>query len=405
MSSSLPVHRTAQADVELRADGSALAHADVTVEQVGHEFGFGNIAFEILDHIAGDGDNPGDAELARLWVDVFNLAILPFYWANFEPVEGRPRTGSLKRAAEWFAARNVRVKGHPLVWHTLAPEWLMGRPLDEVEARVCSRVKREVSDFRGLVDVWDAVNEVVIAPVFTNGDNAITPLAQKLGRVGLIRLAVDEARAANPQVVLHFNDFDLSPAYERFIEETLDAGVRMDGIGLQTHMHQGFRGEERITKLADRFARFGLPLHFTETTLVSGDLMPPEIVDLNDYVREDWPTTPDGEARQAAELERLYRVLFGHPAVASITYWGLTDRGAWLNAPAGVVRLDGTPKPGYDTLRRLIREEWWTPAATVRTDENGRMPLSGTRGSYRLTAGGREARVDLDGSPKVVELA
>jgi GH35 family endo-1,4-beta-xylanase len=280
----------------------------------------------------------------------------------------------------------------------------MGRSTAEVASTVRARVRREVADFRGLVDLWDVVNEAVIAPVFDNGDNAITPLARELGRVELIRLAVDEARATDPAVVLHLNDFDLSPAYEALIEEVLEAGIRLDGIGLQTHMHQGYRGEEQVLAITDRFARFGLPLHFTETTLVSGDLMPPEIVDLNDYVREDWPTTPEGEARQASELERHYRALFGHPAVASITYWGLADRGAWLGAPAGLVRLDGTPKPGYDTLRRLIRDEWWTPATTVRTDEDGRMPLAGTRGTYRLTANGRETRVTLDGSAVVAVL-
>jgi endo-1,4-beta-xylanase len=400
----IPAHRAAQAVVELRAGGQPLPHIEVTVEQTRHEFGFGNIGFEILDHANGHGV-PGDDELAQLWLDVFNLAVLPFYWGDFEAEEGRPRTERLRTGAEWFAAHDVVVKGHPLVWHSVAPSWLMGRPSAEVASAVRARIRREVTDFQGLVNLWDVVNEAVIAPVFDNGDNAITPLAQELGRVGLIKLAVDEARTTDPAVVLHLNDFDLSPAYEALIEEVLEAGIRLDGLGLQTHMHQGYRGEEQVTAITDRFARFGLPLHFTETTLVSGDLMPPDIVDLNDYVRDDWPTTPEGEARQAAELERHYRVLYGHPAVASITYWGLADHGAWLGAPAGLVRLDGTPKPGYDALRHLIREEWWTPATAVRTDESGRMPLAGTRGTYRLTANGREAQVTLDGTAVVADLA
>jgi endo-1,4-beta-xylanase len=397
----VPEHRAAEEVVEVRANGRLLANADVTVEQTRHAFGFGNIGFEVLDHLNGGGE-PGDAGLAELWLGVFDLAILPFYWADFEPEEGRPRTDRLRRAAEWFAAHDVRVKGHPLVWHTLAPDRLIGRTPADVADAVRARIRREVGDFRGLIGSWDVVNEAVIAPVFDNGDNAITPLVRELGRVEYIRLAVDEARETDPAVVLHLNDFDLSPAYEALIEEVLAGGIRLDGIGLQTHMHQGYRGEEEVLAITDRFARFGLPLHFTETTLVSGDLMPPEIVDLNDYVRDDWPSTREGEARQAAELERHYRALFGHPAVASITYWGLADRGAWLGAPAGLVRLDGTPKPGYETLRRLIREEWWTPATTLRTDENGRMALAGTRGTYRLSAAGLETRVDLDGGAGLV---
>ncbi|MGD6771339.1 1,4-beta-xylanase, partial [Staphylococcus arlettae] len=84
--------------------------------------------------------------------------------------------------------------------------------------------------------------------------------------------------------------------------------------------------------------RFGLPLQLTETTLLSGELMPPHIDDLNDFVVEDWPSTPEGEARQAEEVVRHYRNVLSHPAVESLTYWGITDAGAWLGAPAGLLR-------------------------------------------------------------------
>lgn len=395
MTAVIPAHRLATRVVEVRTADGPVVDTEVTVEQTRHAFGFGNIAFELLDHVNGVGAE-GDDELARLWLDAFDLAILPFYWADFEPTEGAPRTERLRRAAEWFAAHDVRLKGHPLVWHTLAPDWLLGRPLDEVAATVAARVRREVAGFADLVGTWDVVNEAVIAPVFANGDNAITPLAAEWGGAGLVRFAADAALAANPGVALHLNDFDLSPAYARLVEEVLDLGVPVAGIGLQTHMHQGYRGEERALEAADRFARFGIPLHFTETTLLSGDLMPPHIVDLNDYVREEWPSTPEGEARQADELDRHYRSLFAHPAVASITYWGMADRGAWLNAPAGLVRLDGTPKPGYFVLRDLIRREWWTPPTTLRTDAAGRLTVTGVKGRYRLTVGDHEQVVELD---------
>ncbi|HET9128305.1 MAG TPA: endo-1,4-beta-xylanase, partial [Propionibacteriaceae bacterium] len=154
------------------------------------------------------------------------------------------------------------------------------------------------------------------------------------------------------------------------------------------HMHQGYWGEEKTLEVLERFSRYGLPLHFTETTLVSGHLMPPEIDDLNDYRVQSWPSTPEGEERQADELERHYRTLFSHPSVAAATYWGLSDRGAWLGAPAGLVRADGSPKPAYDALRRLVREEWWTPATDRRTDGDGRVRVEGWRGDYQLRAEG-----------------
>jgi GH35 family endo-1,4-beta-xylanase len=299
------------------------------------------------------------------------------------------------QAARWFRERGVPVKGHPLAWHTLAPAWLDALSEEEVEHAVRERITREVTDFAGVIDTWDAINEVVIMPVFEKEQNGLTRLAQRDGRVAMVRLAFETARAANPDAVLLLNDFDMSPAYERLVEDCLDAGIRIDALGLQSHMHQGYWGEEKMLAVLDRFARFGLPLHLTETTLLSGDLMPPEIEDLNDYQVPSWPSTPAGEERQADELTRHYRTLFGHPAVEAAVYWGITDDGAWLGAPAGLVRADATPKPAYEALHGLVKGEWWLPETVVRTDAEGRFVLDAFRGDYAVAAGGATATVTL----------
>jgi endo-1,4-beta-xylanase len=383
-----PDHRRGTTVVNVTMDdGKPVTDAEFIVEQIRHEFVFGNIGFDLVP-LANGRAAPGDAELAARYLELFNAATLPFYWRDFEPEPGGPRTDELRRTAEWFRDRRVAVKGHPLAWHTMAPRWLLGRPLEEVEAMLRARIRRDVSEFSGLIDTWDAINEVVIMPVFEAEDNAITPLARARGRIPMIRLAFDEARAANPRATLLLNDFDLSSAYECLIEGVLEAGIRLDAIGLQTHMHQGFRGEEALVAIADRFARYGLPLHFTETSLVSGDLMPPHVVDLNDWHVDEWPSTAEGEARQADELERHYRALIGHPAVETITYWGITDRGAWLNAPIGLLRADGTPKPSFERLRTLVRGEWWLAPTPVRTDSDGRLAVRGFAGEYALRPAG-----------------
>ncbi|GAB3843918.1 hypothetical protein GCM10029963_19700 [Micromonospora andamanensis] len=165
---------------------------------------------------------------------------------------------------------------------------------------------------------------------------------------------------------------------------------------MQTHMHQGYRGEEYMRDMLDRFARYGLPLHLTETTLVSGHLMPPEIEDLNDYQIPHWPSTPEGEARQAEEIVRHYRLLLAHPAVQSVNYWGITDHGAWLGAPAGLVRADGSPKPSYEALKALVKGEWWLPPTQRRTDADGTVTVEGFLGDYTVSVGDRTARFTID---------
>ncbi|HEY0948758.1 endo-1,4-beta-xylanase [Nocardioides sp.] len=410
-------HRSHATTVSLRhPDGSPWSGAEVTVRQVRHAFAFGNIGFDFVDlaaaevgigsngpHVFGGADRDSAERLVELWLDVFNTATLPFYWAGFEPVEGQPDTERLLAAARWFRERGVSLKGHPLVWHTLAPDWLRGRADEEVEDVVRARVRREVGTFAGLIDTWDAINEVVIMPVFDNEEhqNAVTRLCRRIGRIPTVRLAFEEARSVGAGVRLVLNDFDMSTAYECLIEGVLEAGIQVDAIGLQSHMHQGYWGEERTLATLERFARYGLPLQMTETTLLSGDLMPPEIEDLNDFQPPTWPSTPEGEERQADEVVRHYRTLLSHPAVEAVNYWGITDRGAWLGAPAGLVRADGTPKPAYDALRRLIKQEWWLAPTALRTDDHGSVPVTGWAGDYEIEVAGEAHPFTIapDGAP------
>src|SRR5205823_9968588 len=108
----------------------------------------------------------------------------------------------------WFVDHGCLVKGHPLAWHTLAPPWLLDLRVEEVAEALRGRVRREVTDFAGVVDVWDGVNEAVIMPIFDKYDNGLTRLCQRLGRIGVIRIVFAEARAANPHATLLLNDFD-----------------------------------------------------------------------------------------------------------------------------------------------------------------------------------------------------
>ncbi|WP_344104294.1 endo-1,4-beta-xylanase [Myceligenerans crystallogenes] len=416
-------HRRAEATVTLLGDdGAPLTDAEVIVRQKRHAFWFGCIGFDLIDlanghertgygsdHRADSGASPDlgyDQRLAEAWLEVFNQATLPFYWGTFEPERGAPRAGQLRRAAEWFRERGVVVKGHPLMWHTVQPGWLLdvareggdavtAAGLDEVERLQRERIRREAGGLAGVIDVWDAINEVVIMPVFTAEENAITPLARARGRVETIQMAFEEARAANPRATLLLNDFDMSTAYECLIEAVLEAGIEIDVLGLQSHMHQGYWGEEKTERILERFSRYGLPIHFTETTLMSGDIMPAHVVDLNDWQVEHWPSTPEGEARQADELERHLRTLLAHPSVEAFTYWGLSDRGMWLNAPGGLLRADGSPKPAYDRLRELVKGEWWLADTRLRTDAAGRVTFSGFLGDYEIEAAGSTSAVAL----------
>ena len=391
-------HRTAEVTLTITHDGAPLLNREVVVEQKAHKFLFGSNWGESTISLANSelsGEGRERAERRNTYfLQLFNQATLPFYWGRFEPQRGQPQTKRILNTARWYHEHNVALKGHPLCWHTRTADWLLPLSNQEILQAQIGRIQRDVADFTGLIDMWDVVNEAVIMPIFDRYDNGITRICKELGRIELIRTMFETARATNPHATLLLNDFDVSPAFDILVEGCLEAGIEIDVIGIQSHMHQGYWGVERTLEVLSHFERFEKPIHFTENTIVSGQIMPPEIVDLNDYQTTDWPSTPEGEERQAEEVATHYKTLFGHPLVEAITWWDMTD-GHWLNAPSGLLRKDETPKPAYETLLNLVKGEWWLKPTRITTDANGQVTFTGYLGEYELSLDSQKAAFSL----------
>ena len=390
-------HRRADARLQiLNPDGTPAANKTVKVDQASHQFLFGCGAFDAVALMRTNDEKRRAFLRERMdkWLGLFNYGTLPFYWGRYEPEEGKTAYPETMAAAQWLREKGVRVKGHPLCWHTGCAPWLMQFSNEEILRRQLERIRRDVTDFRGVIDMWDVINEVVIMPVFDKYDNAITRICRELGRIRLVKEVFAAARESNPDAVLLINDFNTSVSYEILLEGLLEAGVPISAIGIQSHQHQGYWGLEKLNDVLERFSRFGLPIHFTENTLISGKIMPPHIVDLNDWQVDSWPSTPEGEERQAREIAEMYTVLFSHPLVEAITTWDFND-GCWLKAPSGFVREDNGEKPSYGALSSLIHGAWETHETLV-TDSEGRLAFSGFKGGYELAADGRKAMLDLN---------
>ncbi|MBQ5333975.1 MAG: endo-1,4-beta-xylanase [Oscillospiraceae bacterium] len=391
-------HRKARKKIIITdADGKPASGKQVSVKLKNHSFLFGWGAFDVMEHTNADTEEKKErfCTRAKRWEELFNYGTLPFYWGLYEPSEGDVRQEQMLNCVNRLVNNGKKVKGHPLCWHTVCADWLLKYSNEEIMQRQLDRITREVSAFKGKVGLWDVINETVIMPVFDKYDNAVTRLCNHYGRIPLIQSVFAAAKAADPNAVLLINDFNTSEDYAEVIDKCLDAGVPIDAIGIQSHQHQGYWGAEKLERVLHRFERFGLPIHFTENTIISGRPMPPEIVDLNDFHAESWDSLPEYEERQKKELEEMYRILFAHPLVEAVTGWDFTD-GGWLNAPSGILRRDGSPKPAYDMLSGLIKKQWSTEYSAL-TDDNGCFELYGFKGEYDLSFDGREYMVMNDG--------
>ena len=397
MSADLFRHRKATVQVRiLKEDGRPATGQQVQIDQVSHQFLFGCGAFDAVALMKTQDEKKRVFLQERMekWLRLFNYGTLPFYWGRYEPVEGQTAFAETMAAAKWLREKGVQVKGHPLCWHTVCATWLMQYANEEIMQKQLARIRREVNAYKGVIDLWDVINEVVIMPVFDKYDNAVTRICKEKGRIRLVKEVFAAAKESNPDAVLLINDFNTSDSYEILLEGLLEAGVPISAIGIQSHQHQGYWGLEKLNDVLSRFSRFGLPIHFTENTLVSGDIMPAYIVDLNDWQVDSWPSTLEGEERQAREMTEMYSTLFAHPLVEAITTWDFND-GCWLKAPSGFVREDNSEKPAYHALKKLIHQAWETHETLV-TDGDGQLSFTGFKGNYSLTVNGQKRTLNLD---------
>jgi len=369
-------HRKGNAVLSLVGpDGKSLDPGlSVEFRQRRHKFLFGCNIFKL-----GRCRTPDDnAAYEKQFAAMLNYATLPFYWWNYEREKGKPDDARTEEIVRWCKANNVTTKGHPLAWNWVEPDWLPAESEAAMQAQF-DRIERCVRQFKGDINIWDVVNEATQydRPECKQRAPKLTEAIRRMGVGAYVRGAFKAAHSANPQATLVINDYRTDPA---FIDSVISKLVGEDGkplydvIGIQSHMHGGYWGAEQTWQVCERFAKFGKPLHFTETTLVSGP-----------RTQQGWHTTPEGESRQAEQVTEFYRVLFSHPAVAAVTWWDFTDQGAWQGAPAGFVRADMTPKPAYEQLQQLIKGKWWTQIKT-KIAETGKATFDGFFGQYEVTA-------------------
>ncbi len=376
------IERHRKADCTIRvvdSRGRPLREQTVQVEMTRHAFLFGANIFPLFEF-----DEAQHALYAQRFRELLNYATLGFYWGAYEPEQGRKTGRDLqKRIAEWCRQYGIATKGHPLVWHEVYPRWATNDP-DAVKPLLRNRVREIVREFRGLIDRWDVINEATVGQRFENG------IGKWLARDGATSVVIETlqwARAANPKAFLLYNDYNLSPEFEKLAEALVKRNAPLDAIGIQSHMHTGEWTLERAWEVCETYARFGKPLHFTEVTVLSGQH--------GWELPRPWRSTPDGEQRQAEYVERFYTLLFSHPAVEAITWWDFADARAWQGAPAGLLRADLTPKPAYERLRKLLREQWWTPKQTLTTDAQGVARFRGFLGTYRVSIGEQAQTFEL----------
>jgi len=376
-------------------DGRPVPNTKVTIEQTGHEFLFGcNRSLIMQSMIAarkyGTWILPrwekkysiSDKEIeiyTRKFIEFANYTSLNTGWSVYEKRKSKINCEPYDKEIKWLHDKGFKVLAHSLVWNNNTPEWVP-RDCKGIAKAVEKRVRDFVSHYKGKFDYFLVFNEAAkpFRPIFAK--DKMTKCFREIGHIAFVSKPFKIAREVNPTAKLMINEVAIVdhrgfPHLLRHLKDS-NANPLYDIIGIQSHMHNKLWRLDQVWKACEVYSTFGVPIHFTEVSVLSGTPM--------NGKNHGMKTTPDGERKQAEYAVNLYTTLFSHPSVEAIQWWNLTDHGAWKRVPAGLLRKDMSPKPAYNALIYLIKKKWWTKVEKT-TSKQGECEFKGFLGDYKIT--------------------
>ena len=243
---------------------------------------------------------------------------------------------------------NLKVIGHCLVWHSQAPDWWFtngycAAPASKevVRERLIKHIRTVVGHFKGLVHGWDVVNEAIE----DDGSFRHSPYYNLLGEE-FIELAFRTAHEVDPDAELYYNDYSMAnPAKReavcRLVRNLKAKGLRIDGVGMQSHSGMNYPNLEEYERSIDAFAACGVKVMITELDI---NVLPnPEgfggaDISQNFELQQRFnPYTNGLPAAKQQELEARWMQMFNiyhrhREQIGRITLWGISDGGSWLNS-------------------------------------------------------------------------
>lgn len=341
----------------------------IHIRQTKHKFLFGSTAFMLNSFEKSEKED----EFKKLFANLFNQAVVPFYWSDLEPAEGNVRFSKnsehiYRRPApdlviDFCREYGIEPKGHCLAWNVCVPKWLEKYNTDDRKCILERRFKEIAERYGDIIPSFDIVNEsasnyrIGKKTLFDDYDEFSLMLGEKYFN--------KNTKIINETNDAIWRDYVTEGKYMAFnmqLKEFIRKGMPIDEIGLQYHIFERperlennntFLNAENMMEILDIFDSYELPMHISEITIPS-------------YLGK----MPQNEELQAEIAELLYTTWFATRNMKSIVWWNLVD-GYAAYAPlgsedgensfgGGLVRFDMTKKPAYNALEKLINHKWKT---------------------------------------------
>ena len=365
--------------VVVNENGNAIPDAEVKLEMVEHEFGFGS-AFVTCRFPGNDCYNATyvdkvlnlDGEGHAFNVGVTENAVKWDAWE--EEWIGSPT--ETVNAIKWLHDNDVTMRGHTLIWPGFnnMPDDIAQNSddLDYLRERIMSRIETMVDHpvLKDIIREWDVLNEITVnrdlENAFKSDPNFIT------GRE-IYQEIFAKVKELDPDLLVYMNDYVVLSGggssqtvigrYKTFLNEIQESDQPFDGIGFQCHIGSTPTSILKLESVLDEFyQRYQKPMKITE-------------YDLNDLVNDE---------TAGKYMADFLTMTFSHPGVNAFIMWGFWDGNHWKgNAP--MFDINWNLKPSGQAFIDKVFNEWWSNE-TSQTGDDGIASFRPFKGKHKITA-------------------
>ncbi|KAN0104740.1 glycoside hydrolase family 10 protein [Hyaloscypha variabilis] len=306
-------------------------------------------------------------------------------WFAVEPELGVFNFSMGSVVADLATKNKQLLRCHNLVWHSQLAPWVDNNTWtkENLTAALIDHVTTEAKHWAGQCYAWDVVNEALNDDGTFRNDTFLNVLGPDY-----IKIAFKAAAAADPAAKLYYNDYNIeslsnksTAARNNIVKFLQDAGIRIDGVGLQSHFTVG-RSPTLDDQIANMkaFTDLGVDVAVTELDVRLGE--------------------PENATNLAGQSE-IYKNTTGAclqvERCVGITVWDFYDPNSWVPGvftgfgSADLWFTNFTKHPAYygivDALKNSTKATVVTAPTTVGAG-NGTTSTSGGEGDNNGDANG-----------------
>ena len=257
---------------------------------------------------------------------------------------------------------NMQAMGHNLVWHSQTNPWFFENATREVALqRLRDHILTLVGRYKGKIKGWDVVNEAI-----SDGGDDTTAATENLRQSQWFKIvgpdyllhAFKFAREADPDVALHYNDYNIESGAKHqsslvLLKRLISDGAPITTVGIQGHWsvpNMTAQKLEDIDRAIEDYKALKLKVAITELDITIGGAGGGQLGGARGAAPP--PQSAESLQAQAEAYAKVFAIFLKHRDVINrVTFWGLNDRRSWRAGQSPLVfDRENQPKPAFQAI-------------------------------------------------------